>query len=49
MTGNITLIDSLDEQIEEEIVQIAQFNKKSKEINRGANYFIERYNLKKDA
>jgi hypothetical protein len=49
VTGNITLIDSLDEQIENEIVAIAQYNKKSKDINRGMNYFLEKLNLKKDA
>ena len=49
VTGNITLIDELDENIEKEIVAVAQFNKKSKEINRGANYFVDKLNLKKDA
>lgn len=48
VTGNFTLIDGLNEKIEEEIFKVAQFNKKSKEINRGANYFIEMENLKKD-
>ena len=41
MTANITLIDALDEKIEEEILDIAYYNKKSKELNRGANYFVE--------
>lgn len=40
LTGNFTLIDGLNEQIEEEIVKVTQYNKKCKEINRGANYFI---------
>ena len=40
VTANFTLIDMLDERIEEEILKIAQYNKKVKELNRGANYFI---------
>lgn len=40
VTGNFTLIDGLNEKIEEEIFKVAQFNKTSKVINRGANYFI---------
>ena len=49
MSGNITMIDALDEKIEDEIVAIAQYNKKSKEINRGANYFVDKEKIKKDA
>lgn len=48
LTGNFTLIDGLNEKIEEEIVKIIQYNKQSKEINRGANYFIEVEKQKKD-
>lgn len=40
VTANFTLIDMLDERIEEEILKVAQYNKKIKELNRGANYFI---------
>lgn len=39
MTANFSFIDAIDEKIEEQIVHIAQYNKKSKEVNRGANYF----------
>lgn len=48
LTGNFTLIDGLNEKIEDEIFKVAQYNKKCKEINRGANYFVEMENLKKD-
>jgi hypothetical protein len=49
ITANFTLIDQLDEEIEEHLIAVAQYNRKSKELNRGANYFIEVDKLKKDA
>ena len=49
MTANFSLIDAIDENVETEVLSITQFNKKSKEINRGANYFAETYKLKNDA
>lgn len=49
MTANFSLIDGLNEKIEEHLIEVAQYNKKSKEVNRGANYLSETYKLKNDA
>jgi hypothetical protein len=49
VTANFSLIDQLDEEIEDHLVAVAQYNRKSRELNRGANYFIEVDKLKKDA
>lgn len=48
VSANFTLIDALDEKIEDEIVDVAQYNKKSKDLYRGANYFIEKDDVGKD-
>ena len=48
MTANFSLIDQINERVEDEVKLIAQYNKKSKEVNRGANYFIEMLKLKSD-
>lgn len=49
ISANFSLIDIIDERVEEQIVQIAQYNKKNKEVSRGANYFAEVHKLKNDA
>ena len=41
LIANLTLLDFLDEKIEDTIIAVAQYNKKSKDVSRGANYFIE--------
>ena len=48
-TAQFHVIDSLDPKIEEKIFEIAQFNKKVKKANRGANYFVEAEKRPKDA
>lgn len=49
ISANFSLIDGIDEKVEEHIIHVAQYNKKSKEVNRGANYFSDTLKTKNDA
>ena len=42
ISGNFTLIDSLEEEIEEHIFEVAQYNLAKSDLSRGANYFSEK-------
>ena len=48
ITANFSLIDAIDEKVEEHVISVGQYNKKSKEVNRGANFFSDVYNVKND-
>jgi hypothetical protein len=49
MSANFSLIDAIDENIEDHIVEVAQYNKNCKEVNRGANFFSEVHKVKNDS